>query len=417
MILSRRQRVVYTSHTGRVSGAEKILLDVLRGLDRTRYEPFVLCPVEGDLQQLLKTQGVSCTTIPTLHARFTWKLGQLLCYVVSFATVIFMTRKAIERCNPDFVHANTVRAGIVTTLATVGTGRTVVWHIHDSLPRHPLSQIIRLLAYKSVRTYIVAVSNATARTFCGSLPFKDRICVIHNGTDLSRFPLKRPEESSSFKLQLGLPKECFLVCAVGQICVRKGLRELLEAFSQIYDDVPQMHLAIVGRPVFSHEEMYGDELIAMATAAGIADRVHFTGECHNISAVLQSADLLVLNSFEEPFGLVLIEAMSSGTPVLATRVGGIPEIITDSENGWLIKSNDPAGVASKLLELSRDPESLGRVARSARNTVYPQFSLDRFLVDLHKLYATLTKLPCLEQELKAPGLLPTCHNQQGDQHV
>ena len=416
MIRSRRQRVVYTSHTGRVSGAEKILLNMLHGLDRVRYEPFVLCPAEGDLQQLLKTQGVSCATIPTLHARFTWKLGQLLSYVLSFANVIFATRKEIKRCNPDFLHANTVRAGITATLATVGTGRIVVWHVHDSLPQHPLSQIIRLLAYKSVRTYIVAVSKATARAFCGSLPFNDRVCVIHNGTDLSRFPLKCGEESL-FKQQLGLSKQSFLVCAVGQICVRKGLRELLEAFSQIYDDAPQMHLAIVGKPVFSHEEMYGAELMAMATASGIADRVHFTGECRNISAVLQSADLLVLNSYEEPFGLVLIEAMSSGTPVLATRVGGIPEIVTDSENGWLIESNDPAGVGSKLLELSRDPESLGRVARSARDTVYPQFSLDRFLADLHKLYATLTKLPCLEQELKAPVLLPTCHNQQGDQHV
>jgi L-malate glycosyltransferase len=413
MIPSRKQRVVYTSHTGRVSGAERVLLEMLRGLDRTRYEPSVLCPAEGSLQLLLEGQDVSCTTTPTLHARFTWRLGELLRYIVSFASVIFTARREIKRCNPDFVHANTVRAGIAATLATVGTGRTVIWHVHDSLPRHPLSQIIRLLAYKSVRTYIVAVSNATAKAFCGSLPFNDRICVIHNGTDLSRFPLKCREETP-FKRQLGLPKDSFLVCAVGQICARKGLRELLESFSQIYDDAPQMHLAIVGKPVFSHEQLYGDELMATATAAGIADRVHFTGECHNISAVLQSSDLLVLNSFEEPFGLVLIEAMSSGTPVLATRVGGIPEIITDSVNGWLIERNDPVGLASKLLELSQNPGSLDQVARSARDTVYPQFSLERFLDDLHEFYARLPKLPCLEQEPQASVLLATCHDQQGD---
>jgi glycosyltransferase involved in cell wall biosynthesis len=412
----QKKRIVYTNHTGKVSGAEKILLSLLCGLDQARYEPFVLCPEEGRLQELLEVQGVPYATVPTLYARFTWRPSQLLHYFISFASVILATRKGIERCNPDLVHANTVRAGIAATLATIGTGRTVVWHVHDSLPQHPLSRIIRLLAYASNRTHIVAVSNATAKAFCGPLSFNDRVDVIHNGTDLNRFPLKHQGESP-FKQELGLSKQDFLVCAVGQICARKGLRELLESFSQIYDATPRMHLAIVGKPVFSHEEAYRDELMAMAIATGISDRVHFPGERHDISAVLRSADLLVLNSLEEPFGLVLIEAMSSGTPVLATRVGGIPEIITDSENGWLVERGDTAALASKLLELSQDPDSLDRVARFAHGIVDPQFSLERFLADLHDLYAKLTKLPCAELKLQAPVLFTGHHDQQGDQHV
>jgi L-malate glycosyltransferase len=413
---SRRQRIVYTNHTGQVSGAERVLLNMLRGLDQGRYEPFVLCPAEGELQQLLETEGVQWATVPTLHARFTWRPSQLLLHVVSFVSVILATRKEIERYDPDFVHANTVRAGIAATLATIGTSRTVIWHVHDSLPQHPLSRIIRLLAYTSGRTHIVAVSNATAKAFCGSLPFNDRVCVIHNGTDLSCFPIKRRGESP-FKQELGLPKQRFLVCAVGQICARKGLRELLEAFSLVYDEAPQLYLAIVGKPVFSHEETYRDELVAMASATGIADRVNFSGERYDISSVLQSADLLVLNSLEEPFGLVLIESMSSGTPVLATRVGGIPEIVVDSESGWLIERGDTAGLASKLLELSQDPNSLDRVAHFARDMVDPQFSLERFIAELHNLYAKLAKLPNEERKLIASVILTGHQDQQGDQHV
>jgi D-inositol-3-phosphate glycosyltransferase len=240
--------------------------------------------------------------------------------------------------------------------------------------------------------------------------------VIHNGTDLSNFPLKHRGESP-LKEELGLSKQTFLICAVGQICSRKGLRELLEAFSQIYDDTPQAHLAIVGKPVFSHEEMYRDELIAMTIAAGTNDRVHFTGERNDISTVLQSADLLVLNSFEEPFGLVLVEAMSSGTPVLATRTGGIPEIVTDSETGWLIEKGDTASLASMLLQLSKDTDSLARVARVAHDVVCPQFSLKRFISKLHTFYAGLTKLPGTEWDVQAPLLLPELDNAQGDQHV
>jgi glycosyltransferase involved in cell wall biosynthesis len=415
-MIPRRQRIIYTNHTGRVSGAEKVLLSMLRGLDQTRYEPFVICPAEENLQSKLQHEGIPCATVPILHARFTWRPSELFRYLSSFARVILATRKEIERSDPDFVHANTVRAGIAATLSTLGTRRIIVWHVHDDLPPHPLSKVIRLLAYSSKRTEIVAVSKATAKSFCGAFSFKGRMHVISNGTDLNQFPLKRLGESP-LKSELGISEQSFLVCAVGQICARKGLRALLEAFSQIYDDAPSIHLAIVGKPVFSHEEQYRDELVETAEAAGISDRVHFTGERQDISSILRSADLLVLNSLEEPFGLVLVEAMSSGTPVLATRVGGIPEIVTDSKSGWLIERNDTAGLASKLLEISTDRGLLGEVARYAHDEVSPRFSLERFLSNLHAFYAELAKLPCLEQELKAPVLLPACHNQQGDQHV
>jgi L-malate glycosyltransferase len=412
----QRQKIVYTNHTGKVSGAEKVLLNILRGLDQTRYEPLVICPEEDNLQSMLQAESVPYASVPVLHARFTWKPSELLHYLFSFSRLILVTRKEIERCDPDFVHANTVRAGIAATLATAGTGRTIIWHVHDDLPKHPLSHIIRLLAYASKRTRLVAVSKATADAFSGSFSFKERIHVIENGVDLRRFPLKQPG-GSPFKKELGISESNFLVCAAGQICARKGLRQLLEAFSQIYDEAPQMHLAIVGKPVFSHEEQYRDELVEAAIAAGISDRVHFTGERQDISNILQSSDLLVLNSSEEPFGLVLVEAMSSGTPVLATRVGGIPEIVVDAESGWLVEKHDTAGLAAKLLELSQNPRLLERVARYGREEVSPRFSIDRFLSKIHALYAELTSRHSRSRDVERPLLLTELRNERGDQHV
>jgi L-malate glycosyltransferase len=99
--------------------------------------------------------------------------------------------------------------------------------------------------------------------------------------------------------------------------------------------------------------------------------------------------LLVLNSREEPFGLVLVEAMSSGTPVLATRVGGIPEIVRDSENGWLVDRSDTAALARKLLELSQNTTLLESTAQHAREVTCPEFSVERFHGKLHGFYAEL----------------------------
>lgn len=94
-----------------------------------------------------------------------------------------------------------------------------------------------------------------------------------------------------------------------------------------------------------------------------------------------------MNSRQEPFGLVLIEAMSSGTPVLATRVGGVPEIVSDKENGWLVEPGDTAGLAARLMELSTNRNALERSAKIGRTITCPQFALERFQRNLSRLYS------------------------------
>ena len=143
--------------------------------------------------------------------------------------------------------------------------------------------------------------------------------------------------------------------------------------------------------VFAHEEDNCRLLVRTVASAGLTDRVHFTGERSDVASVLQASDLLVLNSVEEPFGLVLVESMSSGTPVLATRVGGIPEIVRDSENGWLVEKGDIAALASKLLELSQNVDMLRHAAQLARNVTSPQFSLERFQGNLSRFYTELAQ--------------------------
>jgi glycosyltransferase involved in cell wall biosynthesis len=306
----------------------------------------------------------------------------------SLCKTVVAVRRQLSWLAPDLVHANTLRAGIIASLAVMGSGRVVIWHVHDILPRHPLSMAIRFLAWSLRRTQIIAVSHATASAFRGSLPFGDRIHVIHNGTNLNQFPLKCAG-NVELRRKMGIPEEAFLVCAIGQICARKGLLELLEAFEQISKSTPQMHLAIAGKVVFVHEERYFESLLRAVAEPGVSDRVHFVGEVSDVSGLLQAADLLVLNSRQEPFGLVLVEAMASGTPVLATRVGGIPEIVRDRENGWLIEKGDTTGLSKKLLELSRDRSLLERIAHAAHYETCPEFSLERFQSRLHGLYAEL----------------------------
>ncbi len=383
-----RACVAYVNHTGAVSGAEVVLMNMVRGLDRSAYEPVLICPAEGELARQLEAEGVPCMALPAVQARFTWRPDRLWEAVTSLARAIHALRRTLWKIEPEIVHANSVRAGVVVSLAAISSGRKVVWHVHDNLPRHPLSTLIRIAALVLRPDRVIAVSQATAKAFRGPFSFEGSVVTIHNGVDLRRFPLKG-EEREGVRAVLGVPEDAFLVCSVGQICERKGLLELIEAFAMAHAEAPKMHLMIAGSVVFEHERPYLDRLLRAATKPSAAGSVRFTGQLEDISALLRAADLLVLNSHEEPFGLVLIEAMSSGTAVLATRTGGIPEIVRDTENGWLVDKGDTAGLAQKLLELAGHRNLLERAARQAHDATCPQFSLETFQAQIHECYAGL----------------------------
>jgi len=399
-------RVAYINHTGSVSGAERVLINMVRELDREVYEPFVVCPADGELVTLLKNEDVVCLAAPPVRARFSWRPNHLFMAIASFTRAISALRHNLARLAPDIVHANSLRAGIVASIASIGSNRAVVWHIHDNLPRHVFSTLIRIAALVLHPTRVLAVSDSTAKAFCGQFSFNGRVITIHNGTDLSRFPPKTAE-GSQLRASLEVPKDAFLVCAVGQICARKGLLELIDAFAIAHSQAPHLHLVIAGSVVFEHEKSYYDSLRLAAAAPEIAGNVHFTGRIQDVSSLLQAADLLVLNSREEPFGLVLIEAMSSGTPVLATRVGGVPEIVKDSVNGWLIEKGDTAQLAAKLLYLSRNRSTLRQAAQIALHETCPQFSLERFQSRLHRFYADLT--PNHKRAIGQPQSIRSCN--------
>lgn len=378
-------RILYVNHTGQLSGAERVLIDTLRTLDRSRYEPVVTCPAQGGLASEVLALDVEWLQLAKVRARFSWRPDRIFKALPSLFETVFALRRHIRAIVPDLIHANSVRAGLVASLAAVGTRTPVIWHVHDTLPQHPVSTLLRGFVLLARNTSAIAVSHATARSFRGQVPITQKIQVIHSAVDLSRFPSGRPGRQA-FRERLGLNEEDFLICAVGQICARKGLLELVEAFRRIHAEAPRAHLAIVGKVVFSHEKSYVQNLYEAVKTAGLEQHVHFTGELRDVASVLQGADLAVLNSRDEPFGLVIVESMASGTPVLATRVGGIPEIIADGENGWLVAAGDANALAAALLILASDRDGLRRVAEHAQRTVAPKFSLDRYRKELAAFY-------------------------------
>lgn len=385
-------KILFYNHTGQVSGAERVLQMILNGLDRERYQCVVACPDNSKLFELMSSANERTRGLRLLEARFTWRPDLLLRYLLSFVQVIRNARSIVVSEAPDAIHANSIRAGIVMAAATIGLRVPVIWHGHDILPHHPLSTVVRLFALSSSRNRILAVSHAVATRFRGVLlkPFSRRlpIRVIHNAVDLERF---KPNSATrvTARAALKLTGEQSVMGMVGQLTPRKGQLELIESFAEVAREFPDAVLLIVGEPLFNRDEEYAEELHRTAASLGIDDRVRFLGARSDVHQLMQAMDVLVVNSHEEPFALTVLEGLASGVAVVATAVGGTPEMITNGENGCLVPSRANEALAESLITLLHAPESRAWLGQNARQVAEARFSTDRFLREVDALYMQL----------------------------
>ena len=317
-------KILFYNHTGQVSGAERMLLLILARLNRNLFDPLVICPEQGPLLSMAMSLGMPVESVPGLEARFTWRVGRLLRYLKSFFLVIRELRRKVVRLKPDLIHANSIRAGLVATAATLGLGTRVVWHLHDLLPRHPLSTGVRVFAFLCARTRMIAVSRAVKENFGGATygvgaGLRKRTTVILNAIELEKFKASETA-SQQVRDELNLGDSRPVIGIVGQLTPRKGQLELIRAFARVLAESPKAVLLVVGAPLFNRDHEYEQLLRDTAREIGIAEHVRLLGARSDVAAVMQALDLLVVNSSSEPFGLVALEAMACGTPVVGGRL-------------------------------------------------------------------------------------------------
>jgi glycosyltransferase involved in cell wall biosynthesis len=383
-------RILFYNHTGQVSGAERMLLMILARLDRRRFESVVICPAPGPLTGMMTTLGVPVQEVTSLAARFTWRLDHLLRYLRSFVLLIRQLRQKARCLKPDLIHANSIRAGLVATAATLGLNTRVVWHLHDLLPRHPLSTGVRLFACLRADNRMIAVSRAVAENFEGTIPglrrsLRKRTTVILNAIELEGF---QPNEKARqhVRAELNCSDVDLLVGIVGQITPRKGQLELLRAFSQVVRTNPSASLVMIGAPIFNNDHKYEQLLIETAQSLGVSGHVRMLGARNDVQALMQALDLVVVNSSKEPFGLVALEAMASGTAVLAAACDGLKEIIEHNVDGWLAPAGDEAELVAAINKLLGERELRQRLATAGKTKVANAFPMNRYLAELEMFY-------------------------------
>jgi glycosyltransferase involved in cell wall biosynthesis len=227
---------------------------------------------------------------------------------------------------------------------------------------------------------VLSVSSRLAERMASDIGFPvERIKVIRNGVDTERF---RPRSKAAARGAIGIPEEAFVIGAVGRLVPVKDYPTLLSALAVIRDRGIAFHALIAGTGPLRQQ------LQAMADSLRLHN-VTFLGNRNDVEQVLSAFDVFVLSSSSEGLSNTIQEAMATGLPVVATRVGGADELIDQSRTGLLVPPGSPDALADAITLLARDREARQRMGEEARRRAENAFGLDRMIRDYESLYLSL----------------------------
>ena len=383
-------RLLFYTHAPEVSGAERSLLSIAQAA-QDRGHMVLLAAPPGPITEGAAACGVSVAAMPPLALGYTRNPMTLARYLAGAAGPSLALARLTRAYRPHIVHANSARAGLVAAaalrLAPPRPRPRLVVHTRDAFRAGLLSRLTaRTVSHEAAA--IVAISRYAAHGLGRSATVR----VLHNAIDLSRY--QRDEQAgAALRVRLGLmTPETPLLALVGQISPWKGQADALEALARVRAAGVQAHLMIAGSPKFVGKGRrydngaYQAALVARAGQADLRGHVHFLGEAPDPTPIYSAASALLVPSWAEPFGRVVIEAMACGCPVIATAAGGVPEIITDGSDGLLVPPRDPLALSAAILALLHDPDLARRLRENGCCTAMARFGLEAYMATLEDIW-------------------------------
>jgi glycosyltransferase involved in cell wall biosynthesis len=262
----------------------------------------------------------------------------------------------------DVIHTHMSRAHSFGVLLKIKNGVPVIATAHNR----------SFQLHWKLNDYVIANSNATCRyqKRINLVPSR-RIETVHCFTDLQRFHTITELSKRRIRRQLRARQEDLLIGVVGEVVKRKGHLYLFKALAEISKAVPNFKLVLLGR--FKREEAYVKRMRRVLLKSNMLGKVKWLGLRSNVEEYMATFDLTVVPSIEEPLGLVALESLAAGTPVVASNTGGLPEIIQHGVSGLIVPSKRPAALAKAVIELANDPQRRMQMGHAGKSFVFESF--------------------------------------------
>jgi glycosyltransferase involved in cell wall biosynthesis len=362
-----RVRVAEVLATGTNGGAQEHVFSLASRLNPARYDVRVVSLSHGSSVRRLQKAGIEASVIDEPDDRL----------------AVLALADELAAFEPEIVHNHMYRAELVGTKAALHLGEkgcrrpAVISTVHSSRircaeDRETLRQLTPLM------DHLIVVSRAIEQKIADEGRRGVPISLVYNGVDLQRYNHQQP--CCTLHEEYEIDAEAPIVGVVARLEAEKGHRTLLEAWPLVLAAVPSAWLLIVG------EGSEQDSLEAQAELAGISGRVVFTGRREDVPAVTAALDISVLPSYREAQGLSVLEAMALSRPVVASAVGGIPEMIEDGVSGLLVPPHDCEALAAAIVRLLTDHPLADTIARHGHDLVHERFCIEQMVRSISDLY-------------------------------
>ncbi len=347
-------------------GGERQTLLLARGLHALGHRSVLCAPAAGTLFAEAVRAGIETIDVP-LRAEF------------DLFSVVKL-RKAVRATRPHVVHTHTGHAHTTGLLATCGMRGTKLV-VSRRVDFHMRKNAFSRLKYRSSRVdKILAISNAVRDILLSDGVPAEKIGLAYSGIDLEKFSAE-PRDNGA-RDELGMPSDAIVAGCVAALVDHKAHDVLIRAAQSACARVPGLHMLLVGKGPL--EPM----LRSLVSELGLETRVHFAGYRTDIGRLMRSMDMFVLASRTEGLGTAVLDAMTVGLPVVATRAGGIPEMVEDGKNGLLCPVDDHAALADNLVLAAGDSALRRELGEGAREAV-KRFSIENTVKDTLAVYHEL----------------------------
>lgn len=384
----RQVRIVRVIARLNVGGPAQQAMLIGERLDRRRFRSLLVAGSvgvgEGDMRPWARGRSLHYLSVPELGRELDWRNDWV---------AVWKLYRLFRRTRPAVVHTHTAKAGTLGRVAAflAGVPRVVhTFHGHvfqgyfGPWKTRVFLQIERWLARLTDRIVVLSESQREEMVTRYHVASRDRVVVIPSGFNLTPF-LAIEGSHGGLRRELGLGPDVRVVAAVGRLVPVKNVPMLLEVAGRVRELLPEMRVTwvVVGD---------GTERGALERAAerlGLRDDVVFLGWRADMPTVYADADLVALTSINEGVPAALIEAMAASRPVVATRVGGVPDLVVDGISGRLVPSGDREGFAQAVAALLRHPDTRRVQGAAGRRAIAQRYGIDRLVRDLEALYAEL----------------------------
>ena len=349
-----------------LGGAEKLLASALPYLDRSNFDYQIgyFLPRKKAIVPVIEMAGfdVHCFNIKNL----------------SIYTAILKLAKFIQSENVDLIHAHLPYPGIIARLAGRILGTPVVYTEHNVWSRlHPITRYLNRLTF-SLNDYSITVSDEVAASMQGIK--RQRIQVIENGVDW-KILTRTPDETEAVRMEFNIPFSHFLIGNVANLTPKKNHENLIRAFALFSKSYPYATLILVGQPFdrLSVLQKLTDQL-------EIGTNVRFVGTREDVPRLVRAFDVFVISSDFEGLPVAMLEAMALKKPVIATTVGGIPSVVRNGVEGYLVPPRSPEALAEKMLLFAIDRELAGIMGEAAFQRVKEHYDISQMVKQVEAIY-------------------------------